>query len=132
MAGDDLSRGRREHPAAQDDQELGEQHDADQRADRQVVQEALAQLDEIDVEHHHHEQEQHGHGADIDDDQDHRQELGAEQHEQPGRVEEGEDQEQHRMDGVARADDHDRRGDGDRRKQVEEERRQDHVRAVTR
>ena len=56
-----------------------------------------AQLGEIDVEHHHHEQEQHRDRADIDDDQDHRQELGAEQHEQAGGVEEGEDQEQHRM-----------------------------------
>ena len=75
----------------------------DQRADRQVLQEALAQLGEIDVEHHHDEQEQHRDRADIDDDQDHRQELGAEQQEQPGRVEEGEDQEQHRMHRVARA-----------------------------
>ena len=43
----------------------------------QIVQHALAQLDEVDVEHHHHEEEQHGDGADIDDDQDHREELGA-------------------------------------------------------
>ena len=69
-------------------QQLDKQHDADQRADRQIVEEALAQLGEIDVEHHHHEQEQHGDGADIDDDQDHGEKLGAEQHEQPGRVDE--------------------------------------------
>jgi hypothetical protein len=56
-----------------------------------------AQLGEIDVEHHHDEQEQHRDRADIDDDQDHRQELGAQQHEQAGGVEEGQDQEQHRM-----------------------------------
>ena len=54
-------------------------------ADRQVVEEALAQLGEVDVEHHDHEQEQHGDRADIDDDQDHRQEFGAHQHEQAGR-----------------------------------------------
>ena len=65
--------------------QLGEQHDADHDADRQILQEALAQLGEIDVEHHHHEQEQHRDRADIDDDQDHRQELGAQQHEQARR-----------------------------------------------
>ena len=58
---------------------------------------------EIDIEHHHHEQEQHQHRADIDHDQDHRQELGAEQHEQPGGVEEGENQKQHRMHGILTA-----------------------------
>ena len=91
-----------DHPAADHEQQLDQQHDADQRADRQVIEEALAQLGEIDVEHHHDEQEQHRDRADIDDDQDHRQELGAEQHEQPRRVDEGEDQEQHRMHGVLR------------------------------
>ncbi len=40
--------------------------------------------------------------SDVDDHQDHRQELGAHQHEQPGRVEEGQDQKQHRMHRVAR------------------------------
>ena len=55
---------------------------ADQRADRQVVQEALAQLGEVDVEHHHDEEEEHRDRADIDDDQQHREELGAQQHEQ--------------------------------------------------
>ena len=95
-------------------------------ADRQVVEEALAELDEIDVEHHHHEQEQHRDRADIDDDQDHRQELGAEQHEQAGGVDEGEDQEQHRVDGIARADDHDRGGDGHGRKEVEEDGAENH------
>jgi hypothetical protein len=71
-------------------------------ADRQILDEALAQLGEVDVEHHDHEQEQHRHRADIDHDQDHRQELGAQQHEQPGRVDEGEDQEQHGMHRIAR------------------------------
>ena len=73
------------------------------------------ELGEIDVEHHHNEQEQHGDGADIDHDQDHRQELGAEQHEEPGGVEEGEDKEQHRVHGIARGDDHEGRGEQDRR-----------------
>ena len=65
--------------------------------ERRVLDEAGAQLREVDVEHHDDEQEQHGHRADVDDHQDHGQELGAEQHEQPRRVEEGEDQEQHRV-----------------------------------
>ena len=58
---------------------------------------SLAQLREIDVEHHDDEQEQHRDRADINDDQDHREKFGAHQHEQPGGVDEGEDQEQHRM-----------------------------------
>ena len=56
--------------------------------DRRILDEASAQLGEIHVEHHDDEQEQHRHRADVDDDQQHRQELGAEQNEQPGRVEE--------------------------------------------
>ena len=55
-------------------------------ADRQILQEALLQLGEVDVEHHHDEQEQHRDRADIDDDQDHRQELGAQQQEQARRA----------------------------------------------
>ena len=84
---------------------------ADQRADRQILQEALAQFGEVDVQHHHDEQEQHRDRADIDDDQDHRQKLGAQQQEQAGRVDEGEDQEQHRMHGIARRNHHQRGGD---------------------
>ena len=110
------------------EQQLGEQHGADQRADRQIVEQALAQLGEIDVEHHHHEQEQHGDRADIDDDQDHRQELGAQQHEQAGRVDEGEDEKQHRVHGIARGDDHDGRGHADAGEQIEEDRVEDHGR----
>ena len=75
--------------------------EADQRADRQILQESLFQFGEIDVEHHHHEEEQDGDGADIDDDEDHRQEFRAHQQEQPGRTDEGEDQEEHGMDGVS-------------------------------
>jgi hypothetical protein len=81
------------------------QDHADQRADRRILR-PLAHLDEVDVEHHHHEQEQHRDRADIDDDQDHRQELGPEQDEQPGGVEERQDQEQHRMHRIARCNHH--------------------------
>ena len=55
-------------PDAEAEQDLGQQHDADHGADRQVVEEAFAcSFADVDVEHHHDEQEQHGHGADIDD-----------------------------------------------------------------
>src|SRR6476620_9039878 len=79
-------------PGADDEHELDQHRGADQRADRQVLQEALLQLREVDVEHHDHEEEQHRDGADVDDDDDHRQELGAEQQEQAGRVDEGQDE----------------------------------------
>jgi hypothetical protein len=80
------------------------------------LQEALPQLGEIDIEHHHHEQEQHRDGADIDDDQDHGDELGAHQHHQSRRVDEGEAEIEHRMHRVARGDDHEGRSDTDRGK----------------
>ena len=83
------------------------------------LQEALPQLGEVDVEHHHDEQEQHRDRADIDDDQDHREELGAEQHEQARRVDEGEDEEQHRMHGIPRGDDHEGRRHANPGKEVE-------------
>ena len=108
----------------------GDQLLVDQPLDHQLHRtlEALSllQLDEIDIEHHHHEQEQHRHRADIDDDQDHRQEFGAHEHEQPRRVEKGEDEEEHRMHRIARGDDHERGGNGQAREQVEEGSRQDH------
>ena len=53
-------------------------------------------------------------GADIDDDKDHAEEFGARQHEQAGGADEGEDQEQHGMHGVARHD-HRQRGEHQRR-----------------
>ena len=68
---------RPDRPAADHEQEFDQQDGADQHADRQVIEEALAQLGKIDVEHHHDEQEQHGYGADIDHDEDHGEELGA-------------------------------------------------------
>ena len=119
---------RRDGPAADHQQQLGEEDHADQRADRQVLQEALPQLGEVDVEHHHDEQEQDRDRADIDDHQDHRQELGAQQHEQARRIDEGEDQEQHRVHRVPRRDDHHGRGDADAGEQIEEERGDDHAR----
>ncbi len=64
------------HEAAGDQQQLEQQDDADHHADRRVLQHALAQRGEIDVEHHGDEEEQHRDGADIDDDQDQREELG--------------------------------------------------------
>ena len=113
--------------AAPREHQLGEQ-DASrrQRAEREILQGAALQLREIDVEHHHDEQEQHRHRADIDDDQDHRQELRAQQHEQRRRVEEGEDQEQHRMHRIARGDHHQRRGDQHGGEEIEGERGQHH------
>ena len=103
-------------PGADDQDQLDEKQKPNGGADRQILEEARLEHGEVDIEHHHHEQEQHQHRADIDDDQDHRQEFGAEQHEQPGGVEEGEDQEQHRMHGVPHGDDHEGRahaGDGE-------------------
>ena len=72
-----------------DSDQLGEQDRADQKPKRQITGASLAQLGEVDVEHHHDEQEEHGDRADIDDDQDHGQELSAQQHEKAGGVEEG-------------------------------------------
>ena len=86
----DLGRG---DPGADDQDQLDEKQQPNGGADRQIFEEARLEHGEVDIEHHHHEQEQHQHRADIDDDQDHRQELGAELHEQAGGVEEGEDQE---------------------------------------
>ena len=120
-------RGARRHAAGamtQDAQHEGQFHQHDQpddAADWQVVQHALAQFHEIDVEHHDDEEEQHGDGADIDDDEDHGEELGPQQDEEAGGVEEAEDEEQHRMNRVARRDHHHGRGHGDGREEIEEE-----------
>src|SRR5690606_10204376 len=103
-----------------DEHELDEEDHTDEGTDRQVLQEALAQLREVDVEHHDDEEEEHRDRADIDDHEDHRQELGAHQDEQARRVDEGQDQEEHRMHGVARGDDHEGRGHAHARKEIEE------------
>ena len=83
------------------------------------MQRAALQLGEIHIQHHHHEQEQHGDGADIDHHQQHRQELGAQEHEQPGGGEEGQDQEQHAVHGIALRDHERGRGHGDHAQHVE-------------
>ena len=71
---------------AQHQHQLGQQDQPDRSAPSGAFfMKPALQLGEIDVEHHDHEQEQHGHRADVDDDQDHRQELGAQQHEQARR-----------------------------------------------
>jgi hypothetical protein len=113
-------RGRRHRPGADDQHELDEHADADQRADRQILQESFLQLGKVDVEHHDHEQEQHRDGADVNDDEDHRQELGPGDHEQAGRIDESHDKKQHRVNRIAR-DNHDERGgDHDRGEEIEE------------
>ena len=118
--------GRADRPAANDEEELGQQDQPDQRADRQISHEAAAQLQKVDVEHHHDEEKQDRDRADIDDDQDHRQELGADQHEQAGGVEEGEDQKQHGVHRVARRNDQHPGRDGYRGEDVEQDRLDDH------
>jgi hypothetical protein len=107
-------------PAAPDQQEFREKYRADHQTDRQIFQKALAQFGEIDVEHHDHEQEQCRDRADIDKDENHPQEFRAHQHEQAGRIDEGEDQKQHGMHGIARHNHHHRRGDADAGEQIEE------------
>src|SRR5690606_38143300 len=78
-------------PASDDHHQLDQDDDADQRADRQILQEALAQFGEIDVEHHDDEEEQNRDRADIDDDEDHREEFSTHQQEEARGVEERQD-----------------------------------------
>ena len=82
-------------PRDQSRDHLGEQDDGEDQAGEEIIGEARAQFGEIHVEHHHHEQEEHGDRADVDDDQQEGEELGPDQQEQAGRVEEGEDQPEH-------------------------------------
>ena len=110
-----------DHPAAHNERQFDEHDEADRGAHGQVVQHALAQFHEVDVEHHDHEEEQHRHRADIDDDEDHRQELRPQQHEEARRVEEAEDEEQHRMHRVPGRDDHHRGGNRDGGEEIEEQ-----------
>ena len=118
--------GERDQPAG-DVAEFGRDADRDQGADRQILQEALLELGEIDVEHHHDEQEQHGDRADIDDDEDHREEFGAHQQEQARGIDEGQDEEQHGMNGIAGEDHAERRRHEGQRENPEEERVAGHV-----
>jgi len=98
-------RGRLHQLEAEHHHQFGKQNARDDETQRRILDEARAQLREIDVEHHDDEQEQHRHRADVHDDQQHGQELRAEQNEQARRVEERQDQEQHRVDRVLRQDD---------------------------
>src|SRR3546814_5449716 len=76
-------------PGAADQHQLHQKDEADQGAERQVLQGALAQAHEVDVQHHDHEEEQHGDRPDVDEHQDHGEELRAHQHEEAGGVEIG-------------------------------------------
>src|SRR5262249_18372023 len=113
-------------PADQHQHELDEKNAAEKGADRQGLYKPLSQLGENDVEHHHHEQEQHQNRADKDDDEGHRQEIPPKEEEQRGRVDEGENEEQHRMHGIPRSNNHDGGGDAHAGKQVEKQRGEDH------
>ena len=63
-----------------DDVDHGEHHESrDGHGQRPVTDEFLAQLLDVDVEHHDHEQEQHHDGADIDEHQDDPQKLRVQQ-----------------------------------------------------
>ena len=125
--GDRVRNARPDRPGTDHQQELSEEYAADQHADRQILQRALLELGEIDVEHHHHEQEQHGDRADVDHDQDHGEEFGAQQHEQPRRVDEGEDEIEHGMHRVPRRDHHEGARHADAGKEIEEQRGDDHI-----
>ena len=123
---------RRQDASAEHHDQFGKQDDPDQRPDRCVFEHAGAQFGEVDVEHHHHEQEEHRHGADIDDEQDHRQEFRTGQQEQPRCVEEGEDEEQHRVHRVARRDHHEGGCHGDKGEDIEKQSLETHERCLFR
>ena len=63
---------------------------------------------------------QHRDRADVDDDEDHRQELRAQEQEQPRGADEGQNQEQNGMDRIPGDDHGKRRSDEDRRENPEE------------
>jgi hypothetical protein len=105
--------------SARTQQQFSHQHQSDEQTQRQVLGETGPQRGKIDVEHHHHEEEQHSDRADVDDDQQHGDELGPDQHHQTRRVEERQDQPQHRMDRVACQDGGGARDDHQRGKQIE-------------
>ena len=107
-------------PAATDQQQFGEEYRADHETDREIFQKARAQFGEIDIEHHDDEQEQRCDCADIHENENHPQKLGAHQHEQAGCVDEGQNQKQHGVHGIARHDHHDRGSHANAGKQIEE------------
>ena len=89
-------------------------------AERQIAREALAQLLDVDVEHHDDEQEQHHDGADVDEHEREREELGLDEQPQQRALHEREHEEQRRVHGVARRDDAERGHDQHGRKRVEQ------------
>src|SRR5262245_42190620 len=125
---DRLGDARPNRPGAHDEQQFGEENAADQHADRKILQRALLELGEIDVKHHDDEQEKYRDRADIDDDQDHREEFGANHHEQTGRVDERQNEKKNRMYRVSRSDHHHGAGHADAGKEIEKQRRDDHAR----
>ncbi len=94
-----------EHAEARGHQQLARQRGGDDEARREVGGEAFAQFGEVDVDGHEHEQEHDGDGADVNHDDEQAEELGIEQQEHGCGVEEGENQAQHAVHGVARGDD---------------------------
>src|ERR1700737_3858708 len=82
-------------PKTNDQEQFKEEYPTDHQTDRQIFQKTLAQLGEIDVEHHDHEQEKGRDRADKEKDENHPQKFGAHQHEQAGGVDERQDQKQH-------------------------------------
>ncbi len=84
--------------------DLDDDDQRDRDAERQVAREALAELLDVDVEHHHDEQEQHHDCADIDEHEHDREELRLDQQPERGALHEREHEEQHRMHGVAGRD----------------------------
>ena len=124
---DRLGDNRRNHAAANDDDQLGGEDDADQRADRSIFQNACPELGEIDVEHHDDEEEENRDGADVNDQQDHRQELRPRQEEEAGGIKEHQDEEQDRMDRIPRRNNHERRRHRDKGEEIEKKSLQTHV-----
>ena len=125
---DRVAQGWRNRPRPTNDDEFGEEDDGDHYPERRIGKESLAQFREVDVEHHHDEEEQHRDRANVNDDENHRQELRPQQYEQGGGVEEGEDQEQDRVHGVARAHHQDGSDDQNGCEHIEGDGRQNHVR----
>src|SRR3984893_7539413 len=111
------------------DQHKLHQHDKPhQEPDRQILQEALPELRKINVKHHHHEQEQDHHCPDIDNDENHGEELRAEQDKQAGRVDEGKDEEEHRVHRISGRDHHDSSCHARSGKEIKEQGRYNHGR----
>ncbi|MNE86525.1 hypothetical protein D3C80_1836370 [compost metagenome] len=91
------------------------------------MQNARAKFCEIDIKHHDDEKEEHRHGADINDQQDHSEEFSARQQEETSSVEEGQNQEQNRVNRVPCRNDHECRRDRDEGEYIKEYSLQTHV-----